>query len=95
MDIQAEALSALRRSPEEFASEMRLAAAIYWYLRGEIAQGKATQIAGISRVTFIDELSRRRVPAFQAEPEDLKKELLLLNAQSVIVPQAVANEINA
>ena len=32
--------SALHRTPEEFAKEMRLAAAIHWYGRGEISQGR-------------------------------------------------------
>jgi hypothetical protein len=31
-------LSALRRSPDEFGNEMRLAAAIHWYRRGEISR---------------------------------------------------------
>jgi predicted nucleic acid-binding protein len=33
--------SALRRSPDEFARELRLAAAIHWYGRGEVSQEKA------------------------------------------------------
>jgi len=32
--------------PEEFAHELRLAAAIHWYSRGQISQGKGAQIAG-------------------------------------------------
>jgi Uncharacterised protein family (UPF0175) len=45
-------LSALRRSPAEFASEMRLAAAIHWYERGDIWQEKAAQVAGLGRISF-------------------------------------------
>jgi hypothetical protein len=30
--------AALRRSPDEFVRELRLAAAIHWYERGEISQ---------------------------------------------------------
>lgn len=39
--------SALRRSPDEFARELRLAAAVHWYERGEVSQEKAAEIAGL------------------------------------------------
>lgn len=48
MKIDEEVLSALRRFPDEFANEMRLAAAIHWYGRGEISQEKASQVAGLA-----------------------------------------------
>ena len=38
--------SELRRSPEEFARELRVAAAIHWYQRGEISHEKAADVAG-------------------------------------------------
>ena len=47
MKLDEDVLSALRRSPSEFAREMRLAAAIHWYKRGEISQEKAAQVAGL------------------------------------------------
>lgn len=75
MDIPSEVFSSLRRSPEEFAAEMRIAAAIYWYTRGELSQGKAAEVAGMQRVEFIDELARRRVDAFVVDPADLNREL--------------------
>ena len=75
LDLPSAVFSALRRSPEEFAREMRLAAAIYWYSRGEVSQGKAAEIAGMGRVDFLDELSRRKVDAFVVAPDDLKREL--------------------
>ena len=39
-----EVFSALRRSPEEFGREMRLAAAIHWYSRGVVSQERAAAI---------------------------------------------------
>ena len=45
LELPEEIFSALRRSPEEFVREMRLAAAIHWYARGEMSQEKAAQIA--------------------------------------------------
>ena len=74
-DLPPDVLDAPRRSPEEFVREMRIAAAIYWYSRGEVSQGKAAQVAGMSRVEFIDELARRKVDAFVVDPDDLRREL--------------------
>jgi len=67
------AFSALRRSPPEFAREMRIAAAVQWYAQQTISQEKAAEIAGLSRVAFLDELYRRKVPAFQETFEDLMR----------------------
>ena len=75
LELPEDIFSALRRSPQEFAIEMRLAAAIYWYSRGELSQGKAAEVAGMQRVAFIDELARRKVDAFVVDMSDLKKEL--------------------
>lgn len=69
------AFSALRRSPQEFAKEMRIAAAVQWYAQQQISQEKAAEIAGLSRAEFLDELFRRRVPASQVTLQELAKEL--------------------
>lgn len=74
-DFPPSVFSALRRSPEEFAREMRLAAAIHWYSQEQISQGKAAEIAGISRAEFLDELFRRRIPALQVTLEEVREEL--------------------
>jgi hypothetical protein len=44
MKLDQDVLSALRRSPDEFANEMRLAAGIRWYKRGEISQEKQPKL---------------------------------------------------
>ena len=75
IDLPPDVLSSLRRSPEEFVSEMRIAAAIYWYSRGEVSRSKAADVAGLTRVEFLDELARRRVDAFQIDSDDLQREL--------------------
>ncbi|MCP9439033.1 MAG: UPF0175 family protein [Nitrospira sp.] len=69
------AFSALRRSPQEFAKEMRIAAAIQWYAQQQISQEKAAEIAGLNRAEFLDELFRRRVPASQVTLQELVKEI--------------------
>ena len=67
--------SAVRRSPQEFVQEMRIAAALLWYSQGEISQSKGAEIAGTSRARFIDELARRRIPVVQATIEELGEEM--------------------
>ena len=54
---------------------MRIAAAIQWYHQELISQGKAAEIAGLSRADFLDALFRAKVPACQVTVEELKEEL--------------------
>jgi predicted HTH domain antitoxin len=75
LELPEEVFSALRRSPEEFVRELRLAAAIYWYARGELSQEKASQIAGLDRTDFLLALAREGVDAFVVDIDDLKREL--------------------
>lgn len=69
------AFAALRKDPNEFASEMRIAAAVKWYELGTISQEKAAEIAGLSRSDFITALSRLHVSPWQYSPEELREEL--------------------
>ncbi|MEM7587485.1 MAG: UPF0175 family protein [Acidobacteriota bacterium] len=74
-DMPPGTFSALRLSPKEFAREMRVAACVQWYAQGAISQGKAAEIAGLSRAEFLEELFRRRVPACQVTYEELIEEI--------------------
>ena len=67
--------SALRKTPDEFAQEMRIAAAVKWYELEQISQGKAAEIAGLTRAGFIQALSRYQVSPFQYTEADLIQEL--------------------
>lgn len=67
--------SALRKTPDEFAQEMRIAAAVKWYELEQISQGKAAEIAGLTRSGFIQALSRYQVSPFQYSEADLIQEL--------------------
>jgi predicted HTH domain antitoxin len=75
MKLDEEVLSALRRSPNEFAREMRLAAAVHWHERGEISQEKAAQVAGLDRTDFLLALAREGEDAFVVDFADLEREL--------------------
>ena len=75
LQLPDDVFSALRRSPDEFVREMRLAAAIQWYEHGEVSQEKAATIAGLDRADFLLELARRHENAFVVDFDDLKREL--------------------
>ncbi len=67
--------SALRQAPDEFVQEMRIAAAVKWYELGKISQGKASEIAGLSRAEFIKALSRYQVDFMQYTASELEEEM--------------------
>lgn len=75
LELPDEVFSALRKSPEDFVKELRLAAAIHWYSRGEISQEKAANIAGLNRKDFLLTLAREEVDVFKVDIGELRKEL--------------------
>jgi predicted HTH domain antitoxin len=75
LELPDDVFSALRRSPEEFAQELRLAAAIHWYERGEVSQEKAARIAGLDRTDFLLALASEKANAFVVDFDDLNREL--------------------
>ena len=75
MDLPEDVFSALRRSPEEFAREMRLAAAMLWYSRSMISQEKAAEIAGLNRAEFLRALARNEIDVFVVDFDDLEREV--------------------
>ena len=74
-DLPESVFSVLRSTPEAFVEELRLAAAVKWFESGRISQGKAAEVAGVSRRAFHDALSHYGVSAFQISPDDLRDEL--------------------
>lgn len=75
IELPEDVFSALRQEPERFVREMRLAAAVKWYETQQLSQSKAAEIAGISRVEFLEALYRYGVTPFQVTAEELIREV--------------------
>lgn len=74
LELPESVFSALRRTPEVFVAEMRLAAAVKWYEIGALSQGKAAELAGVSRQEFLASLGHFSVSPFQVTPQELAQE---------------------
>jgi len=74
IDIPEEALGALRKGPQDFARELRLAAAVKWYELKLLSQERAAGVAGISRAEFLDAMGRFGVSPFQYGPDEILEE---------------------
>ena len=74
-DFDVSAFGALRLAPREFAREMRIAAAVQWYAQGIVSQGKAAELAELTRAELLEELHRRKVAACQVTADELADEI--------------------
>ena len=74
IDIPEEALGALRKDPQDFAKELRLAAAVKWYELRLLSQQRAARVAGVSRAEFLAILGRFGVSPFQYGPDEIVEE---------------------
>lgn len=74
LQLPRELFSSLRQDPEQFVLEMRLAAAVKWYETERISQGKAAEIAGVSRAEFLAALDSYGVTPFQVSADELVRE---------------------
>jgi predicted HTH domain antitoxin len=74
IELPVEVFSAMRLGPEDFARDMRVAAAAKWYEAGMLSQSRSAEVAGLSRADFLAELGRFRVTPFQTTAEELEEE---------------------
>lgn len=75
IELPEDVFPSLRKSPPEFVREMRIAAAAKWYELGEVSQGKAAEVAGLSRSEFIQALEHYQVSVLQYSREELIEEM--------------------
>jgi predicted HTH domain antitoxin len=64
----------------QLSEEIRMLAAVKLYEMGRISSGRAAELAGLSRIEFLERLGRYNVSPFQITPEELKAEVEGLRA---------------
>ena len=69
-----DACTPFAETPEAFARELRLAAAIEWYREGRVSQGRGSKIAGLNRWEFMLALSQAKVDPMQGVADELTEE---------------------
>jgi len=75
LELPESAFSTLQKDPAELGQELRLAAAVKWYELGRVSQGRAAEIAGLTRAQFITALGRYQVTPFQYSADEIAQEL--------------------
>lgn len=68
LEIPDEVLISLKETPSEFSRDLLMLAAVKLYQMGRLSSGRAAQLAGIPRVSFLQSLSRYDVPIFNLTP---------------------------
>jgi len=66
---------AVQTTREEMEAQIRLMAALKMFELGKLSSGKAAELAGMSRVEFLESCGRYHVPISKYAPEELEHEL--------------------
>ena len=66
---------AVQTTPEELEPQIRLMAALKMFELGKLSSGKAAELAGMSRLEFLEMCGRYRASVFNYSPEELEAEL--------------------
>ncbi len=66
---------AIQLPPDELATEVRLMAALKMFELGKLSSGKAAELAGMSRVEFLETCGRYHVSAFNYPDTEIEAEL--------------------
>jgi predicted HTH domain antitoxin len=66
---------AVHMTKDELEHHIRLMAALKMFELGKVSSGKAAELAGMSRVEFLETCGRYRVSPFNYSPEEAEQEL--------------------
>jgi len=75
LDYPEDILLALNETSEEFAKKFKLLGAVKLYELGKLSLGKASELAGMDKISFIEELDKCNVPVIKYSLESLKQEI--------------------
>jgi predicted HTH domain antitoxin len=74
LEIPDEVLISLKETSTELSRDIRMLAAVKFYQMGKLSSGRAAQLAGIPRVSFLQSLARYGVPIFELTTEELRQD---------------------
>lgn len=66
---------AVHMTKEEIEQHIRLMAALKMFELGKVSSGKAAELAGMSKVEFLETCGRYRVSIFNYPPEEIEQEI--------------------
>lgn len=75
LEIPEEVLISLKETPSELSRDIRMLAAVKFYQMGKLSSGRAAQLAGVSRISFLQALSLYGASIFDLTPEELKQDI--------------------
>ena len=75
INIPEEVLISLKATPDSFSREMCLLTAAKLFELGRLSSGRAAQLAGISRLEFLNRIGQYQVSPFNFSPAELALDL--------------------
>jgi predicted HTH domain antitoxin len=75
IELPDEVLLSLKETPESLTKVIRMAAAAKLYELGKLSSGRAADLAGLPRVSFLQALGQYDVPIFDLTAEELGQDL--------------------
>jgi predicted HTH domain antitoxin len=75
IELPDEVLLSLKETPEGLSRVIRMAAAAKLYELGKLSSGRAADLAGLPRVSFLQTLERYGVPIFEVTKEELAQDV--------------------
>ena len=71
--IKENLLLSLRESQEEFTQDLRFLSALMLYRKNRLSLGKAAELAGYSKLDFIEKLKLEKEPVFDYNTDEMNE----------------------